>query len=116
MAHPLVMKMPGNRVLPPNSVFIGRGSMWGNPYTHLPLKGTKALYQVKTRADAIEGFKTWFWTKTPLIEAVRDLKGKILVCYCSPLSCHGEYLVLLSNMTNAEFAAEAAKYNHTWRI
>jgi hypothetical protein len=31
-----------------SQVYIGRGSPWGNPFTHLPLSRTKAQFQVAT--------------------------------------------------------------------
>lgn len=35
-------------------VYIGRGSEFGNPYTHLPLSKTKANIKVKSRQEAID--------------------------------------------------------------
>lgn len=76
-------------------VYIGRGSRWGNPYSHK--EGTKALYKVKTRDEAVAAYKKYLWgliqsgvvTKEDLIA----LDGKRLACYCSPQACHGDVLV-----------------------
>ena len=35
-------------------------SILGNPYTHLPVKGTKAMFQCKTREEAIEKYDKYF--------------------------------------------------------
>jgi polynucleotide 5'-kinase involved in rRNA processing len=77
-------------------VYIGRGSVFGNPFTHLPLRNTKAEYQVKTREEAIERYKEWFYNKLDsdddFLVKVSELKGKTLGCYCKPKSCHGDII------------------------
>ena len=35
-------------------VYIGRGSPWGNPFTHIKDKTTKAEFIVDTREESIE--------------------------------------------------------------
>lgn len=79
----------------PDIVYIGRGSIWGNPYSHMD--GTKAPVKVESREHAIELYRRSLWmdiqsgmmTKEMLIE----LDGKRLACYCSPRACHGDVLV-----------------------
>lgn len=79
----------------PDIVYIGRGSRWGNPFSHKD--GTKALYKVETREEAVASYKKMLWfmirtggcTKEELIA----LDGKRLACYCSPQACHGDVLV-----------------------
>lgn len=79
----------------PPYVYIGRGSPWGNPFTHLPLAGTKAAYQVATREEAIEKYREWILKQPALLKRLGELKGKVLGCYCKPQSCHGDVLVEL---------------------
>ena len=44
-----------------NNYPIYRGaSILGNPYTHLPVKDTKAMFQCKTREEAIEKYSEYF--------------------------------------------------------
>lgn len=85
----------------PNDVYIGRGSPFGNPYSHM--KGTKAEHIVATREEAIEKYRTWFneQLKTNIILSEllnvmlsTVLKGNDLnlVCYCAPMPCHGEVI------------------------
>lgn len=77
-------------------IYIGRGSRWGNPYTHLPLSGTKAEFQVASREEAVEKYLEWFidclHTVKDFKEETLKLKGKVLGCYCKPESCHGDLI------------------------
>lgn len=77
----------------PYDVYIGRGSKWGNPFSHLP--NTKAQYQVKTRKEAIEKYREWIMTQPHLLSSLHELKGKTLGCFCKPKPCHGDILVEL---------------------
>lgn len=79
-----------NRRLYPFDVYIGRGSRWGNPFSHK--EGTQALFVVKTRAQAIERYEEWILKQPELLAALSELKGKVLGCYCKPLACHGDVL------------------------
>lgn len=80
----------------PYDVYIGRGSKWGNPWTHLPLEGTQAEYQVATREDAIDAYERYL-LDSELIHDLRELKGQRLGCYCKPKACHGDILARLAN-------------------
>lgn len=80
----------------PYDIYIGRGSKWGNPFSHM--KYSQAEVIVESREEAIECFKNWIETRPDLIDAARkELKGKILGCFCDPLPCHGEVLIKLAN-------------------
>ena len=39
--------------------YIGRGSPWGNPFTHLPLSRTKARFQVETKEESMIRYEAW---------------------------------------------------------
>lgn len=84
-----------NKPLPDNTVYIGRGSKWGNPFTHLD--GTKAEFKCDSREEAILAYKTYLMCNQPLLDCLDELKGKNLLCYCSPRSCHGDLLLKLAN-------------------
>ena len=79
----------------PDVVYIGRGSIWGNPYSHK--EGTKAQYRVNTREEAIESYRHWLWKEIQAgritIPMLLALDGKRLACYCKPQSCHGDIIV-----------------------
>ena len=87
-----------------NNYPIYRGvSILGNPYTHLPVKGTKAMFQCKTREEAIEKYDKYFdimygnnieFTKIidEMYEKYKNGEDIYLECYCKPQSCHGEVI------------------------
>lgn len=79
--------------IPKDSVYIGRPSKWGNPYSHLPK--SLATNNVATREVAIQLYENWIRTQTHLLDDLPELVGKDLVCFCAPLSCHGEVLIKL---------------------
>lgn len=78
-------------------VYIGRGSEWGNPYTHIKNRATKADFIVRNREEAISSYKNWILSQPELMKKLPTLKGKILGCWCKPKSCHGDILVELLN-------------------
>ena len=78
-------------------VYIGRGSKWGNPYTHLPVGATKAQFQVKTVKEAIAKYQEYIIGRPDLLLALGELEGKRLGCFCAPKPCHGDVLVKLVN-------------------
>ena len=79
----------------PFDVYIGRGSKWGNPYSHK--EGTKADYIVKSRKEAIEKYEEYLLSNEALMNSIQELKGKVLGCWCSPKACHGEVLSRYAN-------------------
>lgn len=76
-------------------VFIGRGSKWGNPYTHITDKPTLADIIVDSREEAIEKYRDYILNNKELMDSLDELEGKVLGCYCKPLSCHGDILLEL---------------------
>lgn len=80
-------------------VYIGRGSPWGNPFSHLP--GTKAEFLVGSREEAIARYREWIQTQLELLRALPTLRGKKLGCYCKPKACHGDVLAELVNQIDS---------------
>jgi hypothetical protein len=80
-------------------VYIGRPSKWGNPFTHIKDKKTKAEYVVSSREEAIEKYREWITEGDGkhLLKDLHELKGKTLGCWCKPKPCHGDILVELIN-------------------
>jgi hypothetical protein len=74
-------------------VFIGRGSKWGNPFTHIKDKTTLADVIVDTREEAIERYREYLAGNEELLACLDELEGKTLGCYCKPKSCHGDILL-----------------------
>ena len=80
------------------------GSILGNPYTDKPVSKTMAVYQVKTREEAIQRYSSYFDMQygrnkdfTEVIDCIYELykRGETvyLECYCHPLRCHGDIIV-----------------------
>lgn len=76
-------------------VYIGRPSIWGNPFSHKP--GTLAQFRVKDRAEAIAAYERWIQTQPDLLARLPELRGKVLGCWCAPMPCHGDVLVRMAN-------------------
>lgn len=80
------------RALPDDVVRIDRKTKWGNPYSHL--NHSAAKFKVGTRDEAITAYRSWL---TEVLSAdplwLEPLRGKRLICWCSPLSCHGEVIL-----------------------
>lgn len=89
----------------PTATYIGRGSIYGNKYTHIPnisntvLVANRTVAVLQYRSNLIKEIKKG---NTVLIEAIKDLKNKNVICYCNNGSnrpdpekyCHG--LILLA--------------------
>jgi hypothetical protein len=70
----------------PYDVYIGRGSIYGNPF-RIGADGT--------RDDVIIAYAKWIVNQPSVMAALPELKGKVLGCYCKPAACHGDVLVKL---------------------
>ena len=77
-------------------VYIGRGSKWGNPFTHIKDRSTKAEFIVETREDSISNYETWLrgkiWNGSITRDSLLSLDNKRLGCFCAPKSCHGDII------------------------
>ena len=73
-------------------VYCGRGSIWGNPFTHMKGK-TQAQFIVGSRDEAVDRYREWIKTQPQLLEKLPELRNKVLSCYCWPNSCHCDILV-----------------------
>ena len=85
-----------NRLKTPNDTYIGRGSDWGNIFSHLDAGGTA---KCDTRDEACDKHLAWIFTQRHLLARLKELKGRILVCYCHPARCHGHTLAQLADTT-----------------
>ena len=69
-------------------VYIGRPSVWGNPYS---------IGKHGTREEVIEKYREWLSGQWHLLDQLDNLQGKVLGCHCAPLACHGDILAELAN-------------------
>jgi hypothetical protein len=77
--------------MPPNTVYVGRGSRWGNPYR----VGTCLIPDKET---AVETFKAYLPSRLECSE----LSGKNLACWCRlDQPCHADVLLELANERQA---------------
>jgi hypothetical protein len=96
-----------NRRAEPFDVYIGRPGPWGNPFSHLP--GTLARFRVSSREEAVSQFRDWFQAQPDLVaRAKRELKGKVLGCWCKPSSCHGDVIAAVVDGLEVERKAECS--------
>lgn len=72
----------------PNAVYIGRPSIWGNPFV---------LGKDGNRADIIAKYEGWLAQQPHLMAQLPRLRGRHLVCWCAPQPCHGDILLRLAN-------------------
>lgn len=99
MNHPLVV-----HVREKYEVYVGRGvcpktgkaGKWGNPFSHL--RGARAQMRVTSRAEAIAAYRAWLLAQPDLVaQAKRELRDKVLGCWCAPEPCHGDVLAEVAN-------------------
>lgn len=82
--------MTGTKVVhirEPHDVYIGRPSIWGNPYIIGP---------DGTRRQVIQKYRAWVSSMLQHSEfqtKVETLRGRVLGCYCHPRPCHGDVIV-----------------------
>ena len=69
-------------------VYIGRPSKWGNPFT---------IGSDGTRENVIRMYEEHVKCQPDLMSALRELKGKVLGCWCFPKPCHGDVLARLAD-------------------
>jgi len=67
---------------------IDRRSIFGNPFF---------IGKDGTREEVIEKYKKYFYkrikTDVKFKESVLRLAGKTLICWCTPLPCHGDIII-----------------------
>lgn len=74
----------------PYDVYIGRGSIWGNPFP---------ITDANSRTVVIAMYRKYILMKFKFgeirVERLISLKGKTLGCHCKPQACHGDVLIEL---------------------
>jgi len=82
----------------PYDVFIGRPSLWGNPYK---------IGRDGTRSEVLVKYYWYIKGNDYFMRKTYELKGKVLGCYCKPKPCHGDVLVkLIEEMDVEKFMKE----------
>lgn len=70
------------------TVYIGRPSKWGNPFT---------IGKHRNRAEVIRKYVQYISRRDDLLSAASTLNGHTLGCFCKPLACHGDILARLAD-------------------
>ena len=94
----MTSQLPQTRVVnvrdEPYAVYIGRACRghrdegWGNPFK---------IGRDGNREEVIEKYRSWLRDQPELIARARELRGKILGCWCEPEPCHGDVLMEIAN-------------------
>jgi len=72
-------------------VYIGRPSIWGNPFSSKD--NTLAEYKVSCKSEAIQRYEEYIESNEFLKSKLSTLKNKRLGCWCKPKPCHGDVLL-----------------------
>ena len=75
--------------IPPDAVYVGRPSKWGNPFR---------IGKDSDRKEVIAKYADWLdgMIHNGKLD-LNELQGKDLVCWCAPLPCHADVLLELAN-------------------
>lgn len=82
-------------------VYIGRGSIYGNIYSHIKTGKTRAEFIVATRKEAIQKYREYLLNSPELLEKIEELRDKTLACFCveseeykdgDKIVCHGQII------------------------
>jgi hypothetical protein len=77
-----------------HDVYIGRPSLWANPFSTKPSKYD--VVKCASVEEAVERYREYIvdrlYQESSLRQELRKLKGKRLGCFCAPRLCHGDVL------------------------
>jgi hypothetical protein len=78
-------------------VYIGRGSIWGNPFV---------IGRDGDRNAVCDKHTDHLWKQIRdgeiTLQQLADLDGKNLICFCAPCRCHGDTLVKAAAWAKAQ--------------
>jgi hypothetical protein len=87
MSHPLVVHCKLSNF----DIYIGRPSIYGNSFL---------IGKDGNRAEVVRKYLDWInlpEQEDYVQQIKRELRGKILGCWCAPLACHGDILAQIAN-------------------
>ena len=86
---PKVYNLSSRKPVPEDAVYIGRPTIWGNPFI---------IGRDGTREEVIRKYERMLASNARLRElAQRELRGRDLACHCAPQPCHGDILLRIAN-------------------
>ncbi len=90
----------------PCDVYVGRPSIWSNPYTRI---GGRSSFAVTPVRFPIQAYEAYVLARPDLLARLPELKGKVLGCFCLRLwkppakpgkeRCHAQVLARLADAT-----------------
>lgn len=90
--------------MPPNTVYVGRPSRWGNPFQVVDLAAEYACDEAQARVLCVEAYRKWlssedaYLAMADRVDAKNELRGKDLACWCKPGEpCHADVLLEIAN-------------------
>lgn len=99
----------------------GTNKHYGNPFSHLA--DIPTTVQVQNREEACNRFESWIREETDhdvesirrlwILANLKNLRGKVLGCFCKPLRCHCETYLALLNEEADEANANNTHYRKT---
>ena len=86
--------------MPPNAVYVGRPTKWGNPCTvGEPHPYDSADGEPLTAQECVDIYRCLYFSP----KALEELRGKDLACWCRlDQPCHADVLLELANTKRAE--------------
>ena len=66
-------------------IYIGRPSIWGNPF--------KIGKNSTSREESLVRYRIYAKENIIIQKRLMELEGRILGCWCKPLACHGDILI-----------------------
>jgi len=70
-------------------IYIGRGSVWGNPF---PMQNKSKEERMRVIAEYRKHLDMQIKTGEITKEMLLELDGKRLGCFCKPQPCHGDVI------------------------
>ena len=81
--------------MPPNAVYVGRPTKWGNPFQ---------MDKDQPRHVALSQYRSYVLSRPDLLAAAQqELRGKDLACWCREGEiCHADVLIEIANQPQGE--------------
>ena len=76
--------------MPPDTIYVGRGSKWGNPFTVAEYGARIAVFNYRLHVEGMQDIGAFDFS---------ELRGKNLACWCREDAqyCHADVLLKLAN-------------------
>lgn len=93
--------------MPPNTIYVGRPTKWGNPYKYIEPRSLDFM------KETVRWYRRALYLghlSVDVSDVIRELEGKNLACWC-PLDqpCHADILLRIANLLSCPFCGEKPK-------